>query len=962
MKNASLENAKSSGDLVDRFCIARFYIDGMSCSACSASIQRALERRDFIKSAQINLIAKSAIIKYDNQKADLSDIFAIISKLGFSPYLAQSSTQETPKSNLKFNKTNPKSPQDFPKSTQNIFSNPTQNPTQNLAKNLAQTQNPSNIFAQIFAKIKSLIDTFNALDKKFLPPKIRVFISIITTLFVLYLSMFPMFVEKFVETFGLFSDFSLIPPFDDAWVNITAQIVCALVVAHIGRDFYFKGFATLFAKTPTMDSLIAISTTSAFVYSLWLLFGVENAHLHEVPHLYFESICVIITFVFCGKTLESSAKTEANEVINALLSRNAKNAIKLKSSNIHLTNNEISVPVGEIKEGDLLKILPFSFIPVDGVVESGSCAIDESSLSGEILPVPKSINSPLFAGSLNTSHAFVMRATSSAEHSTLSAMIALVEEAITSKPNISRIADKIASVFVPAVIFIALIAGGIWSVAKDFSFGFEIFISVLVISCPCALGLATPLAVMIGNALANKNGIFFKNAQSFEIASKVNNAVFDKTGTLTESKLKVCEILSLSELSKQEILALSAGLESGSEHIIANAILSHAKNAKLATRDTHATRDLKENSTFLKCEFSDFVAYAGLGIKATLKGFDFVDLSAKSSVDSSKEISSKSSDTKSTKSNAKSNLAMFQKGQIFALGSAKFFYELDSSVRLDSLEDTAQKEAICVYLGVQNQQSYKILGAIYLQDSIKPTALPLIDALKSQHITPHILSGDALPNVRRVANALKINHFLAQASPKDKLKFIQNLKNPKTTQNHFAQNDFIQNDSTKNDFAQNDFVKKDSTPRINWLAQKKDSTQIIMMIGDGINDVGALQASDISVSFKEASEVSEKSADIIIYNHDLGKIYYAILLSRAVLANIKQNLFWAFCYNALCIPIACGVLYGFGVLLNPSLAAFAMSASSLSVVLNAQKLWRFNAKFGQKYVKNLPPKEQESQK
>lgn len=913
MKNASLKQAKSSEVSFDRFCVARFYIDGMSCSACSGSIQRALERRDFIKSAQINLIAKSAIVKYDSKKADLSDIFAIISKLGFSPYLAQSSVQEIPKSSL------------------DTFSNL----TTNLAQN--QTQNPSTIFAKIVAKIKSFIATFNALDKKFLPTKIRVFISVITTLFVLYLSMFPMI----VEAFGIFSDFALISPFDDARINIAAQIVCALIVAHIGRDFYFKGFASLFAKSPTMDSLIAISTTSAFVYSLWLLSSVENAHLHEVPHLYFESICVIITFVFCGKTLESNAKTQANEVINALLSRNANNSIKLKSSNINLTNNEISVPVGEIKEGDLLKILPFSFIPVDGVVESGSCAIDESSLSGEILPVPKSINSPLFAGSLNTSQAFVMRATSNAEHSSLSAMIALVEEAITSKPNISRIADKVASVFVPAVIVIALVAGVIWSVAKDFSFGFEIFISVLVISCPCALGLATPLAVMIGNALANKNGIFFKNAQSFEIASKVNNVVFDKTGTLTQSSLKVCEILSLSELSKEEILAISAGLESGSEHIIANAILAHA------IRDRHSTHNLQEKSTLLKCEFSDFVAYAGLGIKATLKGvgIDFMDLSAKSSVDFSKSIYPKSNDKKP---NTKSNLDIFQKGQIFALGSAKFFNELDSSVNLDSLEDTLQKEAICVYLGVQNKTSYKILGAIYLQDSIKPTALPLIDALKSQHITPYILSGDALPNVRRVAKELKINDFLAQASPKDKLEFIKNLKNPQTTQNLFVQ------DSMQKDLLQ-DRSFSQAKSFVNF-AQKKDSNQIIMMVGDGINDVGALQASDISVSFKEASEVSEKSADIIIYNHDLGKIYYAILLSRAVLANIKQNLFWAFCYNALCIPLACGVLYGFGVLLNPSLAAFAMSASSLSVVLNAQKLWGFHTKFGQKYVKNLPQK------
>lgn len=798
-------------------CSAKFYIEGMSCAACSASIERALSRKDFIKSAQVNLITKSAIVKYDSTKAKLDDIFALISKLGFSPFVADSPTKQK---------------LDFTKSSATILGT-------NPATTHTQTTKPPN---QILKKLRFFITSFNSLDKKLLPPKLRILCSVLATLLVLYLSMFPMF-----------SSSVLIAPFDDFGINIATQIICTLIVAHMGRDFYFKGFATLFARTPTMDSLIAISTTSAFAYSLWLL--IFHTHSGEIPHLYFESICVIITFVLCGKSLESSAKSQANEVINALLSRNVKNAIKLDS----LTHKaESNIQVDSIKEGDLLKILPYSFVPVDGVVASGDCAIDESMLSGEVLPVPKSIDSPLFAGSLNTTQAFIMRATSSAKNSSLSAMIALIEEAITSKPHISRIADKVASVFVPAVIVIALIAGCIWSVAKDFSFGFEIFISTLVISCPCALGLATPLAVMIGNALANKNGVFFKNAQSFETASKVSDVVFDKTGTLTDSALEVREVLSLSELSKDEILAMSASIERGSEHIIAKALINAAT----------------QRATNKSYDFSDFVAYAGLGIKATMQ-----------------EVGDKN-------------------GQVFALGSEKFFKKLDSNISLKSLE----KDAICVYLGVQNQDNtYKILGVIYLQDSIKSEAFILIEALKKHNITPHILSGDITSNVKRVAQELQIDDFIAQASPKDKLEFIQNL----STQN-------AQKSTQK-------FAQKDS----------KGTKNLIMMIGDGVNDVGALQASDISLSFKEASEVSEKSADIIIYSHDLGKIYYAISLSKAVLANIKQNLFWAFCYNALCIPLACGALYGFGVLLNPMIAAFAMSASSLSVVLNAQRLWRF---------------------
>lgn len=810
---ASTAQEASQEVSIDGVCSAKFYIEGMSCAACSASIERALSRKDFIKSAQVNLITKSAIVKYDSTKASLDDIFALISKLGFSPFVKDSS----------------------------IDTKPTILGTKSTAMG-AKTPN------QILNKLRIFITSFNSLDKRLLPPILRILCSALATLLVLYLSMFPMF-----------SPAMLITPFDDFGINIATQIVCTLIVAHMGRDFYFKGFAALFARTPTMDSLIAISTTSAFAYSLWLLIF----STYEIARLYFESICVIITFVLCGKSLESSAKSQANEVINALLSRNIKNAIKLDS----LTRKaESNIPIDSIKKGDLLKVLPHSFVPVDGVVASGDCAIDESMLSGEVLPVPKSIDSPLFAGSLNTTQAFIMRATSSAKDSSLSAMIALVEEAITSKPHISRVADKVASVFVPAVIAIALIAGGIWSVAKDFSFGFEIFISVLVISCPCALGLATPLAVMIGNALANKNGVFFKNAQSFETASKISDVVFDKTGTLTDSALEVREVLSLGELSKDEILRISASIEKGSEHIIAKALIKAAQNAT-------------QNTTNEGYDFGDFVAYAGLGIKATMQE------------------------------------AGDKKGQVFALGSEKFFKKLDSSISLKSLE----KDAICVYLGVQNQDStYKILGVIYLQDSIKSEAFLLIEALKKHHITPHILSGDIASNVKRVAQALQIDDFLAQASPKDKLEFIQNLSTQKSTQK-FSQK------PTQN------LAKKDS----------KHAQNLVMMIGDGVNDVGALQASDISVSFKEASEVSEKSADIIIYSHDLGKINYAIGLSKAVLANIKQNLFWAFCYNALCIPLACGVLYGFGVLLNPMIAAFAMSASSLSVVLNAQRLWRF---------------------
>ncbi len=754
---------------------ARFFIEGMTCSACSSGIERSLGRKDFIKNIQVNLISKTALIEFDEKKASLDDIFSLIKKLGY---------------------------------------NPTRYDTNDI-KNLP--------FLSLLKQAK-----FNALDEKLLPPSLRLIISVCFSLFVLYLAMLPM----------IFSPNILIAPFDDFKINALTQLISALIVMHMGRKFYFKGFASLFSKSPTMDTLIAISTSAAFVYSLFAMYVSFDSN-HAQTHFYFESICVIITFVMLGKRIEEKAKDNANDVINTLLSRSTKEVIIIESTNLDSLDSttERKIPIDQIKINNIIKILPSSYIPVDGVLVSGEGGVDESMLSGEVLPVHKKIGDKVFAGSLNTNQPFLIKATTTSAQNTLTSIISLIQEATSSKPKISRIADKVAAIFVPIVICIALVAGILWWIFKDFGFGLEIFISVLVISCPCALGLATPMAVMIGNMLANKNGIFFKKAQIFELAKDTTSVVFDKTGTLTKAKLEVKEIKIFSDLTPDKILAICAGIEQGSEHIIAKAILKKALDSSIKP---------------VKC--ANFKALVGYGIQA-----DF-------------------------------------ENQTYILGSAQLFAESSKIKNADSL-DSNKDALISIYLAKKDKnENIEILGALFLEDIIKDSAPQIIKDLKASKIKPFILSGDNEANTARIAKILGIKDFKANAKPQDKLAFIKNLK---------------------------------------------QNGEVIMMIGDGVNDVGALEAADISVSFSNASDVSEKSANVIIFNQDLSRINYALKLSKAVVSNIKQNLFWAFCYNVICIPLACGVLYGFGILLNPMVAAFAMSASSVSVVLNAQKLRKF---------------------
>ncbi|GFK16481.1 heavy metal translocating P-type ATPase [Helicobacter suis] len=638
------------------------------------------------------------------------------------------------------------------------------------------------------------------LNPAFLTPNYRLILTLLASLGVLSLSMFAKLLH-------------LPPALQNPFNNGLIQLCFTLIAMHMGRDFYLQGFKALFARQPNMDSLVALGTASAWLYSLFLLF---KAYLHiPIEGFYFEGVCVILFFVMLGKQIEERSKNKALKAMQTLISHQSKSALKLDGEQI------VEVSIESLQKGDVLQILPGSYIPVDGVLSKGEAEIDESMLSGESMPVYKTEGMEVFAGTLNTTTTFFMRATHTQENSTLHKILELINNAQGSKAQIARLADKVAGVFVPIVIAIASLAFLVWLILGDFKQALEVFVAVLVISCPCALGLATPMSILVAQKEASLLGLFFKNAQALEKARLVNYVVFDKTGTLTLGKPEVQEVRLKEGVDLQKVLSLCASLESHSEHVLAQGIVSYAK----------------EQGVILK-EVQDAQAKPGFGICGKIEG------------------------------------------QVYKAGNLEYFNAENPFENL---------VGIPVFIGTDSE----ILGVFILADRLKPEVKEAILQLKDLNITPMLLSGDALLNVKALATELGIENYKAQAKPEDKLKAIDALK---------AQG------------------------------------QIVMMVGDGMNDAPSLARSDVGVVMAKGSDASLEVADVVSFNNDIQSIVGAIKLSMHTITNIQQNLFWAFCYNSVAIPLACGVGYKLGIMFNPMLASLAMSLSSVSVVLNAQRL------------------------
>ncbi len=735
-----------------------FYIEGMTCTACSSGIERSLGRKSFVKKIEVSLLNKSANIEFNENETNLDEIFKLIEKLGYSP-------KKTP------------------------------------------------------TKEK----------KEFFNPNVKLILAVIFTLFVVYLSMgamlSPSLLPKSLLTINNHSNF----------LNACLQLIGVLIVMHLGRDFYIQGFKALWHRQPNMNSLIAIGTSAALVSSLWQLYLVYTGQW-SYGHYYFESVCVILMFVMVGKRVENVSKDKALDAMQALMKNAPKTALKMQN------NQQIEVLVDSIVVGDILKVLPGSAIAVDGEIIEGEGELDESMLSGEALPVYKKVGDKVFSGTLNSNTSFLMKATQDNKNSTLSQIIEMIHNAQSSKAEISRLADKVSSVFVPSVMIIAVLAFVAWLIIApkldfwwNFGIALEVFVSVLVISCPCALGLATPMSILVANQKASSLGLFFKDAKSLEKARLVNTIVFDKTGTLTNGKPVVKSVHSNIELL--ELLSLASSIEKSSEHVIAKGIVEYAK----------------EHNAPLK-EISGVKVKTGFGI------------SAKTDYQGAKEI--------------------------IKVGNREFFNPINP------LE--IQENGILVFVArVINEKEDELLGVFVLEDLPKKGVKEHIAQIKNLGINTFLLSGDNLNNVQKCALELGIDGYISNAKPQDKLNKIKELK---------------------------------------------EKGQVVMMVGDGLNDAPSLAMSDVAVVMAKGSDVSVQAADIVSFNNDIKSVYSTIQLSQATIKNIKENLFWAFCYNSVFIPLACGVLYKANIMLSPAIAGLAMSLSSVSVVLNAQRLRNFKIK------------------
>lgn len=639
----------------------------------------------------------------------------------------------------------------------------------------------------------------------------RLIVSVCATLFLMTLTMGGMIgvpvPEMSAESFGL------------------TQFLLTLVVLFANADFFKKGFKTLFAGAPTMDSLIALGAGAAVTYSVAGLYQKQTA-------LYFESAAMILTLVLFGRYLEAGAKSKTAQAIAELASLAPQTAVVLKNG------TEQTVAIADLAVGDLIVVKTGERVAADGIVVEGAASVDESALTGESLPVQKTVGDTVKTATFAVSGRIVLRAEKIGRDTALAQIIRLVDEATSSKAPIARLADKISGVFVPVVITAAVLTFAVWMICgAGTAFALEKAIAVLVISCPCALGLATPTAIMVGTGRGAKAGVLFKSAQALETVGRADVIALDKTGTITVGKPFVTDILG----DEDEVLRLAAALETQSEHPLGRAIIERAGNLDLPA-------------------VSGFKQIVGRGITGVING------------------------------------------ELCAVGNAAAAIDNPFAAGAEQWKEQA-KTALFVVKGG------KTIGAIAVADKVKADAKAAVERLEKAKVSVVMLTGDNEKTARAVAKQAGISAVFAEMSPRDKDAEILALQQGGHT---------------------------------------------VVMAGDGINDAPALARADVGMAMGRGTDVALDCADVVLTNNDLFSVVFAVELGRAVLKNIKENLFWAFFYNAVGIPVAAGVLYPcFGITLSPMIAAAAMSFSSISVVLNALRLRRFNLTKGKSTMNKI---------
>lgn len=647
----------------------------------------------------------------------------------------------------------------------------------------------------------------------------RFWMSAVATIPLLYISMGPM-INLWLPSF-------LMP--DKGPLNYgMIQLLLTLPVMYFGRIFYQNGFKALFKRHPNMDSLVAIATTAAFIYSLYGLYEILQGDIHYAHQLYFESVAVILTLITLGKYFEILSKGRTSASIEKLLTLSAKEARVIKDGEDYM------VPLDKVKIGETILVKPGEKIPLDGHVVAGESSIDESMLTGESIPVEKKVGSKVYGASINGQGSLTIFVEKEAGGSLLSQIINLVEAAQTSKAPIANLADKVSGVFVPFVIVIAILSGLSWYLilGQSFAFSLKIMIAVLVIACPCALGLATPTANMVASGKAAENGILFKGGEVLEKAHHIDTIVFDKTGTLTKGKPEVVAIKTYGG-DKEEFLGQVASVEKLSNHPLSQTIVNKAKEKELPLREVMAFKNI-----------------LGYGLSATING------------------------------------------KTMLVGNANLMTKNDVNLDLAKADiEIAQEEAQTV---VYVSENGVLSGLITLTDQLKTDSQETVKQLQRLGFNLVLLTGDNKASADAIAQKLGITTVVSEVLPDQKANVILELK---------------------------------------------EKGGQIAMVGDGINDAPALASSDVGISMSSGTDIAIESADIVLMKPELTDLLKAMTISKQTIQIIKENLFWAFFYNVLAIPVAMGVLHLFGgPLLNPMLAGLAMAFSSVSVVLNALRL------------------------
>ena len=825
-------------------------IRGMTCAACALRIEKTVRKLPGIEQASVNLASEKLFVEYDENRLSLDGIKEAVAKIGYEVIeKSANASVSIPIGEM----TCAACAQRIEKVVKKLEG------VESVSVNFA-TEKATIVYMPQVIRLSMIKDSIEKIGYKVMEinksdaadedrirkqKEINILwtkfgISAVFSIPLLYIAMVPM-----LPKYGIVLPYpNSLDPMNYSLIYALLEMLLVLPVIGVGYKFYTVGYKALWNRSPNMDSLIAIGTTAAVLYSVYNTFQIAVGNFKAVQALYFETAGVIITLILLGKSLEAVSKGRTSEAIKKLMGLAPKTALIIQNG------EEKEIPIEEVEIGDVIVVKPGAKIPVDGSVIEGNTSIDESMLTGESMPVDKKAGDPVYTASINTTGTIQFTAEKIGSDTALAQIIKLVEDAQGSKAPIAALADKVSGVFVPIVCVIALVAGIAWFIGSggDVKFALTIFISVLVIACPCALGLATPTAIMVATGKGAENGILIKGGEALETAHKINTIVFDKTGTITEGKPTITDVLTTEGTEASSLLQITASAEKNSEHPLGQAIVQGAQGKGLE---------------LLKVEHFDSIT--GRGIEALING------------------------------------------QMILAGNRKLMEERKISLTALATESDrlAGDGKTPMYVAIDS----RLAGIIAVADVVKASSRLAIENLHKMGIEVAMITGDNQKTADAIARQVGIDRVLAEVLPQDK---------------------------------SNEVIK----------LQKEGRK--VAMVGDGINDAPALAQADIGIAIGSGTDVAMESADIVLMRSQLTDVPTAINLSKRTIRNIKQNLFWAFGYNVIGIPIAAGVLHIFGgPLLNPVFAAAAMSLSSVSVLTNALRLKRF---------KVLIPKSESSQK